>query len=124
MPVVLQVNFGWDLSEEELGQFSTAEKAKVFWAVPGLLWKIWVRNPETRLSGGIYLFKDRASAQAYCDGPIAAQIKKFPKSSNHSFNIFEIREDQTAVTGGPLNAEMVRGELPQEIRALIDNVAA
>lgn len=32
---------------------------------PGLLWKIWTENPETSEAGGIYLFTDRPSAEAY-----------------------------------------------------------
>ena len=32
---------------------------------PGLIWKIWTENPATAEAGGIYLFADRASAEAY-----------------------------------------------------------
>ena len=32
---------------------------------PGLLWKIWTENAETREAGGIYLFTDESSALAY-----------------------------------------------------------
>ena len=31
----------------------------------GLLWKIWTENAERQEAGGIYLFTDPASAQAY-----------------------------------------------------------
>lgn len=124
MPVLLQVNFDWNVTEAEAAAYSTAEKAKLFWIVPGLSWKIWLRDPETGKSGGIYLFKDRASAQAYVDGPIAAAVRKFPKSSNHSFTIFDVREENTAVTGGPVDVEMKRGELPKEIRDLVAGLSA
>ena len=32
---------------------------------PGLIWKIWIENKEAGMSGGTYLFRDRASAEAY-----------------------------------------------------------
>ena len=34
-------------------------------AAPGLLWKVWTENPATGEAGGIYLFADEASAEAY-----------------------------------------------------------
>lgn len=32
---------------------------------PGLLWKVWTENPAAGEAGGIYLFVDEASAEAY-----------------------------------------------------------
>ena len=32
---------------------------------PGLLWKIWTEAPDRKVAGGVYLFEDEASAQAY-----------------------------------------------------------
>ncbi len=32
---------------------------------PGLLWKIWTENEAAGEAGGIYLFKDMSSAEAY-----------------------------------------------------------
>ena len=103
MPTIVQINFDWDLSEEELADSSTPETAKIFESVAGLRWKIWLRDPERRESGGIYLFDDRDAAQAYLDGPIAQAVASFPASSNHSLKLFDVREDVTAVTGGPLD---------------------
>ncbi|MGE0542153.1 MAG: monooxygenase [Dehalococcoidia bacterium] len=34
---------------------------------PGLMWKVWVENEERREAGGVYLFSDRPSAEAYWD---------------------------------------------------------
>ncbi len=31
----------------------------------GLLWKVWTENREERRAGGIYLFRDAASAERY-----------------------------------------------------------
>jgi hypothetical protein len=32
---------------------------------PGFIWKLWTTNQATREAGGIYLFSDQASAEAY-----------------------------------------------------------
>ncbi|MGF1688755.1 monooxygenase [Photobacterium japonica] len=32
---------------------------------PGFIWKIWTENEAEQLAGGVYLFADAASAQAY-----------------------------------------------------------
>jgi hypothetical protein len=34
-------------------------------AEEGLLWKVWTENREERRAGGIYLFRDAASAERY-----------------------------------------------------------
>lgn len=109
MPVILQINFSHDLSEQEFARKVDPQRAKIFWTVPGLRWKIWLRDSERRESGGIYLFEDRACAQAYADGPIAAGVRNLPASSDHSFKIFDITEATSTITGAPLDAEMMRG---------------
>lgn len=34
-------------------------------AEPGLVWKLWTENTATGRAGGIYLFRDEASREAY-----------------------------------------------------------
>ena len=109
MPTIAQINFTYDVTEEELAERSNPERAEMFWNVEGLRWKIWLRDTERRESGGIYLFDDRASAQAYLDGPIAAAVKTMPDSSAHSFKLFDVREEVSAVTGAPIDVVMARG---------------
>lgn len=109
MPVILQINFKLDITDQELAERSNPERAKIFWSVPGLRWKIWLRDSDNRISGGIYLFDDRASAEAYANGPIGSAVKVLADSSDHSFKFFEVREDVSAVTGAPLDAVMTRG---------------
>jgi hypothetical protein len=47
-------------------------------AVPGLLWKAWWIDEEQRRAGGVYLFEDRESLQAYINGPIVATLEQNP----------------------------------------------
>lgn len=36
-------------------------------AEDGLVWKVWIENPEAETTGGVYLFADRRSAERYAD---------------------------------------------------------
>ena len=33
----------------------------------GLIWKVWTEDPQRGVAGGVYLFADEASAQAYVE---------------------------------------------------------
>lgn len=65
MAVILQIDFpfqgpwGSDMAREMNG---LAESIAL---EPGLIWKIWTENADNQESGGIYLFHDQASAEAY-----------------------------------------------------------
>ena len=65
MAVLLQVDFPyggpWGEAMAEAMQGLAASIA----GEPGLIWKIWTENAEAGEAGGIYLFADRASAEAY-----------------------------------------------------------
>ncbi len=65
MAVLLQVDFPfagpWG---EEMAEGMKALASSIA-QEPGLLWKIWTENREAGEAGGIYLFADAASAQAY-----------------------------------------------------------
>jgi hypothetical protein len=67
--------------------------------VPGLRWKIWIINEEHGEAGGVYLFQDAASAQAFIDGPIITEMKGDPSLS---IKTFEVLEQLTTVTRGPI----------------------
>lgn len=65
MPILLQVDFpyagpwGEDMAQAMRGLAESIAQE------PGLLWKIWTENRDANEAGGIYLFADRASAEAY-----------------------------------------------------------
>ncbi|MBS0481424.1 MAG: YdhR family protein [Proteobacteria bacterium] len=109
MATIVQINFDYDVSEDELELRSNPERARIFQSVEGLQWKVWLRDAARRESGGIYLFDTRANAQAYVDGPIATAVRNLPDSSNHSVKIFDVRENVSAVTGAPIDHQMSRG---------------
>jgi Putative mono-oxygenase ydhR len=73
--------------------------------VKGLEWKIWLMNRARKTAGGIYLFKDAASAQAYVKGPIIAAARTCPVCSIYDADIqvWDILFKHTKITRGPVN---------------------
>ena len=99
---IVQINFGNDVSEAEVEARTNPEQTQAIADVPGLLWKVWLRSPERRESGGIYLFESREAADAYVAGPIVARIKGNPDYQHVSVKIFDVREAPSRVTRAPL----------------------
>jgi len=71
---------------------------------PGLRWKIWLINSDESEVGGVYLFVDEASVQAFLNGPVATSIQSDPTFSMVSVKTFDIMEEHTAITRGPVRA--------------------
>ena len=67
---------------------------------PGFLWKIWTENEATGEAGGIYLFKDIPSAQAYLTMH-TARLKGFGVPHVNG-KIFAVNEALTKIDRGPL----------------------
>ena len=65
MAVLLQVDFPFTGPWGDEMAAGMKELASSIAQEPGLLWKIWTENREAGEAGGIYLFADAASADAY-----------------------------------------------------------
>lgn len=101
--VIVQVNYTRPaMPKAQWEARYTDDRARQFLAVPGLAWKIWLDDEEERRAGGIYLFDTRASAQAYMDGPIVARMKANPDITDLQVRMFDVRENMTAITRGPV----------------------
>lgn len=68
----------------------------------GLGWKIWLMNEREHEAGGIYIFDDEASAQAFLTGPIVAALTSDSHLSGISARMFDVMERHTAITRGPV----------------------
>lgn len=62
----------------------------------------WIINETESEAGGLYLFDDEASLQATFEGPLDAQVTSHPALSDFSVNQFDVMEEATAVTRGPM----------------------
>lgn len=98
---IMQLNFKFSVSSDEYEQ-AVSPLADDFAAVEGLRWKIWMINDEKREAGGIYMFEDAASVQAFLEGPLAAQVTSHPVLSDFSVKQLDVMEDLTSITRGPL----------------------
>ena len=98
---LLQLNFDFSISRAEYEQIANSLTTQ-FAAVDGLRWKIWLMNEGGSEAGGIYLFDDESSLQAFLAGPLAAQVQSHPAFSNLSAKVFDVMDDPTAVTRGPV----------------------
>jgi hypothetical protein len=98
---ILQINFKFEGSKADYLE-AFREAAEPIAASAGLRWKVWPWNDGERVRGGIYLFDDASSAQAFLEGPIVAQVGQHPAVSDISVKQFEVLGDPTTITRGPV----------------------
>lgn len=95
---IVQINFGFDGPLEQLREAAKSSAAPIA-EVDGLLWKIYILNEEGHESGGIYLFRDAESAQAYIDSDIIAGVRQH--FSNVSIKSFAVMAESSVITRAP-----------------------
>ena len=100
MAKLLQIDFPFEGPFGAEMSAALADLAHSIAGEPGLLWKIWTENATTRMAGGIYLFTDQASAEAYLDMH-TARLGYFG-ISNINARIFDVNAELTRTTRGPL----------------------
>jgi hypothetical protein len=98
---ILQLNFKYSVSAADYAG-AVSPLAEPFAAVDGLIWKIWMINPEEAEAGGIYYLKDEASLQAMLESSLAAKVTGHPALSDFSVKRFDVMDDVTAITRGPV----------------------
>lgn len=69
--------------------------------VPGLICKVWTENRETGEAGGVYLFADEASLDAYM-GPKIERMKAAGVEGLRARK-FDVNEPLTRITRGRLS---------------------
>jgi hypothetical protein len=98
---ILQLNFKFNVPRAEY-EAAVGPLADDFAHVPGLQWKVWLMNETESEAGGIYLFDDESSLDAYLESMLAGAVKNHPALSEMSAKKFEVMEDLTAITRGPM----------------------
>lgn len=102
MAVILQVNFPMQgpWGDEMASAFGTLGES--INEEPGFIWKVWIEDEAAQTAGGIYLFEDRATAEAYADMH-SKRMAGFGVS-DAVFVISDINEALTAITRARLTA--------------------
>lgn len=98
---IVQINFKFNVPRADY-EAAVSALADDFAAVEGLRWKIWLMNEEQSESGGLMLFSDASSAEAFLGGPLAAAVQNHPAVSDMTVKQFDIMAKETMATRGPI----------------------
>ena len=98
------VTFGLNgITEEQFREVCGAD-APTFAALPGLLGKVWLRDPETNTYGGLYLWADQEAYEGYIKGDVFSAIKANQGLKNVESRDFGVFEDLSSLTMPRLRA--------------------
>ena len=98
------VTFGLNgINEEEFHEAAGVD-AQAFENMPGLLAKLWLRDPESNTYGGLYIWTDQEAYERYIKGEIFNAIKADQHLKNVESRDFGVFEDLSSRTMPRLRA--------------------
>ena len=74
------------------------EFAEMMTQQPGLLTKVWLKADEPGSYGGVYLWRDRESCEAFLASPLLAAVKADDSVRNLTSREYSVNEQMTKVT--------------------------
>jgi hypothetical protein len=92
------VTFGLSGITEEQFREAAGADAPTFATLPGLLAKVWLRDPETNTYGGLYLWADQEAYERYVKGDIFNAIKADQHLKNVESRDFGVFDDLSSIT--------------------------
>jgi quinol monooxygenase YgiN len=96
---VLIVTFKHEGASAEAWEQRAAELAPKFAAMPELLSKAWLGDAESDTYGGVYLWRDRASLDAYLAGPVFGALPEMPGVHSIETRSFAALDTPTRISG-------------------------
>jgi len=78
------------------------EAASSIASAKGLIWKIWVSREEEFEMGGIYLFANRETAEAYLNHPVIQAVRSNPAVESTQSQLWDVESSLSAITRAPL----------------------
>jgi Putative mono-oxygenase ydhR len=78
------------------------EAASIMSSVDGLIWKIWIFREEESEMGGMYLFANRETAEAYLKHPVIQAVCSNPAVVSHQSQLWDVESSLSALTRAPL----------------------
>jgi heme-degrading monooxygenase HmoA len=91
------------ITEEQFREKADSD-APAFAILPGLVAKIWLRDPETNTYGGLYLWDDQEAYERYVKGDVFNAIKADEHLTNVESRDFGVYEDLSSLTMPKLRA--------------------
>src|SRR5690349_9671321 len=101
MMKLLQINYRLDSAVSEFMRESKPV-ASALAGVPGLRWKIWLKNDDRGEGGGLYLFENTPALKSFIEGPIVAKLKAHPAVVEVSVKEFDVPEELSSITRAPI----------------------
>src|SRR5215471_3582594 len=86
---ILHLRFKLRVSPEVLLDQSR-EAAAAIASVGGLIWKIWVYREDEFELGGMYLFADRETANAYLNHPVIQTLRNNPDVGSTESQLWDV----------------------------------
>ena len=113
----LIVNFQLEGAANEGWEQRATQLAPRFAAMPDLLSKVWLADVASDTSGGAYLWRDRASLDAYLAGSAFAALAEIPGAHSIETRTFAALDAPTLISGTAMftttaaRATLLRGRL-------------
>jgi len=92
------ITFGLNGITEEQFHGAAGADAPVIASLPGLLSKVWIRDPGTNTYGGLYLWADHEAYEGYIKGPVFNALKTDQHLKDFDSRDFGVFEDLSAIT--------------------------
>ena len=102
MDTMLMIRFRYSCSQEELSRLATDFATNVRPHVEGLVWKIYLNDPNERRSAGLYLFRDLQSANSYLNSSYVQHLSGAPIVSDISAEVFQTMHEPSIQSGARL----------------------
>jgi hypothetical protein len=93
------------------------EAATVIALVEGLVWKIWILQQEDLEMGGMYLFANRETAEAYLNHPVTQAVRSNPAVVSTESQLWDVESSLSALTRAPLSGVSVLYSEPDALLA-------
>jgi hypothetical protein len=93
------------------------EAASFIATVEGLIWKIWISQEEAFAMGGIYLFANRETAEAYLNHPIVQALRLNSSVVSTESQLWDVENSLSAITRAPLRGFFARFSEPDALMA-------
>ena len=78
------------------------EAATIIASADGLVWKIWLVQKTEFEMGGMYLFANRAAAEAYLNHPVIQAVRSNPAVESSQSQLWDVEGSLSALTRAPL----------------------
>ena len=114
---VLVVRYKYDLREDnDIIELSKNEEMLKIWStIPGLGVKFALANPDENEYGGVYLFEDDESLEAFLASPLLKEWGEHPDVSELTFRKYQVLPDFTLKTIKPnyISGEFINDLAPK-----------